>query len=247
MKLRAEENFSLSDVSLAEHKFVVSAEQKFPDEFVILNDLLNILRENFIVQVDVKSHIFLSFFSQVLKFFILSALSAARQHRTQSSMCVRQLLEAGCKAAYAIHFPDADIFVSKNEDGALDEIQNSTKVCYDWLDLNYPELSRSIKDTKDSINDLYAHSNLITSQENFEAQGNKYNLLVFDRFGDDFVSANLWLVSTVALKILFLIFRSAQAVETVKLCPSFEKNYKQIAMKIESVRQKLKNNQSFAK
>jgi hypothetical protein len=63
-------------------------------------------------------------------------------------MNLRQVLEAGASAAFALAHTETHHFADEDEHGLLDPSQALTKKRYRWLDQHYPDKSRWIKDTK---------------------------------------------------------------------------------------------------
>jgi hypothetical protein len=85
----------------------------------------------------------------------------------QAMMNLRQTLEAGACAAFAIANPDHTYFVDTDDSGILDPYQKLARKRYNWLDHHYPEGSTAIKLIKNQINSSTAHANLISAHNTF--------------------------------------------------------------------------------
>jgi hypothetical protein len=109
-------------------------------------------------------------------------------------MNLRQVLEAGAAAAFAIANPDQEHFVETDEQGQLDACPKLTKKRYKWLDDNYKERSESLKKIKEQINVSSSHANIISAHNTFriEESGERAGAPFFDVEDDYFVKTDLW-------------------------------------------------------
>jgi hypothetical protein len=123
----------------------------------------SLLMTRFLKSVDPDRWIFGSFVSLVKKHHTLALFSTVRLQNVQAMMNLRQTLEAGACAAFAIANPDHSHFVDADESGIIDPSQTLAKKRYNWLTENYPEGSAAIKEIKDRINMTTAHPNLIST------------------------------------------------------------------------------------
>jgi len=114
-----------------------------------------------------RSDTFGRFFSLIKKHTILAFLSSLRLHNVQAMMNLRQVLEAGAAAAYAIANPKVEDFVDIDEFGIMDPSQDLAKKRYRWLDDNFPDASTWIKEQKNRINVQTAHANMLSGDRTF--------------------------------------------------------------------------------
>ena len=92
-----------------------------------------------------RSDTFGRFFSLIKKHTMLAFLSSLRLHNVQAMMNLRQVLEAGAAAAYAIANPKVEDFIDIDEFGIMDPSQDLAKKRYRWLAENFPDASTWIK------------------------------------------------------------------------------------------------------
>jgi hypothetical protein len=111
--------------------------------------------------------IFVLFLSQVRKHHTLALFSTVPLHRIQAMMDLRQTLEAGACAAYAIANTDPADFADKDQDRILNPTQDLARKRYKWLEQNFSVGSNAIKRIKESINKSAAHSNIADAHLNF--------------------------------------------------------------------------------
>jgi hypothetical protein len=148
------------------------------------------------------------------KHHTLAFLSALRLHKVQAMMNLRQVLEAGAAAAFAIPHPEQAHFVNTDEHGILDPSQELTKRRYRWLNGTYPQQSKWIRDTKDRLNSQVSHANVIIGDNTFSISddGTTAAAPFFDKEDDFLVIADLWLISHVAIILMDFLFGVARDV-----------------------------------
>ena len=140
----------------------------------------SVFLSSFIKSLDPDRFVFGRYYSQVKKHHLLALFSTVRLHQTQSTMDLRQVLEAGSCAAFAIANPDPSHFVTEDKHGLLNSSQKLTGNIYKWLDQNYPQGSKSLKEMKDNINASTAHANLVYTGSNFEVADDAVSSPFFD-------------------------------------------------------------------
>jgi hypothetical protein len=156
----------------------------------------SVFLSKFIKSLDRDRFVFGRFHSQVKKHHLLALFSTVRLHEVQSTMNLRQVLEAGACAAFAIANPDPSHFVTTDSQGLLNSSQKLTGKIY-----NYPDGSKNIKAMKDLINASTVHSNLVYTGNNFKENENEISSPFFD-FEDPYsVKTNLWRIGNVAIRL----------------------------------------------
>jgi hypothetical protein len=145
---------------------------------------------------------------------MLAFLSALRLHKVQAMLNLRQVLEAGAGAAYAIANPDVRDFVDIDAFNIMDPSQKMTKKRYTWLDENYPAGSKRITDIKGQINNQDAHANIISADATYRAGQTAAgaDLPFFDIEDEHFVKADLWRISSAAITLMDLFYGVTEGV-----------------------------------
>jgi hypothetical protein len=148
------------------------------------------------------------FFSLLKKHHMLAFLSVLRLHKVQAAMNLRQVLEAGAAAAFAIANPEQHHFAETDAQGLLDPSQDLAKKRYQWLGRHYREKSDWIRSTKERINSSTAHANIVSSGSIFRIAdtGDTINAPFFDIEDEYSVRADLWHTGSIALTLMDLFY-----------------------------------------
>jgi hypothetical protein len=180
---------------------------------------INLLSSGMIKSVDHDRFVFAIFLSQIRTHLTLALFSALRLHKVQTMMNLRQALEAGACAAYAIANVDPADFADVRDDGTLDSSKKLTTKRYDWLDQNFPDSSAGIKAMKDTINKIAAHANIVTAQQTFkhDIEAGIFNTTFFDYEDEISVKTDLWQIANVSLGIMDLLYGVNQKLGAIKI------------------------------
>jgi hypothetical protein len=183
----------------------------------------SIFLTQFLKSVDPDRLIFASFLSQIKKHHTLALFSAVRLHKVQSMMNLRQVMEAGACAAYAIVNPDHSHFVDTDEYGILDPSQKLAAKRYKWLKRNYSDGSNAIEDTKKQINATAAHANLISTHNNFRTEYEKgwFSTSFFDIEDQYHVKTDLWMIGHAGLTLMYFFHEINQGRNVIKFVDNF--------------------------
>ena len=121
-------------------------------------------------------------------------------------MMLRQALEAAVMAGYCMTNPKESEFMNQRPDGLLNiNIHGKTKA-NKWLETNYPNYSKNIKEKKEKfINKYFAHPNMITSFRNTKIIGSSIAQSIFDMSKERIVKANIWIVGELSLSIIEML------------------------------------------
>jgi hypothetical protein len=206
---------TLEEIVDSERAMFVDAAARYGQHYTHARDTTMLL-SNCIVRIEKKdrSRIFGRLFSLMKKQHTLAFLSTLRLHRVQAMMNLRQVLEAGGAAAYAIANPKLEDFVDIDAFGIMDPSQKLTRKRYRWLDEKYPLASERIKKAKDDLNTFSTHANVVTGDSTFSDVGHGVSLPFFDREDDYSVKIDLWLISNLANSLMDLFYSVANDVVT---------------------------------
>jgi len=191
----------------SEKEMILTADERYGAYYINASEF-NILLNEFIKSIDPDRFIFAIFLSQVKKHSTLALLSIVRLHNIQAMMDLRQVLEAGSCASYAIANKEKEDFADEKEDGILNASKILIKKRYDWLNEKYPSGSTFIKNMKNSINSSTAHSNIIYAYNNFNFNNltGKFETPFFDIEDEYLVKTNLWMMGNIIMGLLDLFY-----------------------------------------
>lgn len=198
---------TIEEVLDSETKMVIGGAKRYGAYFTNadgFNELLN----NFILSVDLDRNIFVAFLSKLRKHHTLALFSTVRLHSVQAMMNMRQVLESGERAAYAIANPNDKDFTDIDEQGIMDFPDRLDQKRYKWLEVNYKASSDAIRNMKKSIDRSYAHSNLANAYNTFqfnEAAG-RFDTFLFDIENKRRVKRDLWMIGNVAMGLMYLFY-----------------------------------------
>jgi hypothetical protein len=202
---------TLIEIIESEREMALHAEGRYGEFFVNAVAFMGLFT-HFIKSMSADRYIFAIFLSQARKHYTLALLSVVRRHHTQAMMDLRQTLEAGACAAYAIANIDPADFADADEHGLLNPSQELTVKRYKWLDDNFKAGSQGIKGMKDAINKSAAHANIVYAHNNFRIAEDwkKFETPFFDIEDEYFVKTHLWQTANIALGLLDLFYGVAQ-------------------------------------
>jgi hypothetical protein len=218
----------------SEKEMVLRASERFGKYYETALEC-SLLMTHFLNETDPDRWVFAAFLSQVKKHHTLALFSAVRLHKVQAMMVLRQALEAGACAAFAIANPDPAQFVDADESGILDPSQKLAKKRYNWLAENYPEGSSAIKEIKKQINTSDAHANLINTFLTDDGAG-LFVTPFFDIEDEDYVKTHLWQIGHVALTLLHLFYEINERRNVIKFVGNFWPQIQTLGQKNESLR-----------
>jgi hypothetical protein len=217
---------NVQDLIDGEQKYLAEAKEKYGEYFNHAIEFGNFL-STFITSIDPDRFIFAAFLSQVRKNYFLSFFSALRLHHVQAGMDLRQMLESGAWAAYAIANPEQEKFTI-SVGGLLETPEKLLVARNAWLDQNFKAGSDAIKRLKGLINASVAHASIVYAFNNFrlDVKAGKFESPYFD-FEDRFqVKFDLWFMSNVALGLIDLFFGINRGRNVIKLSPTFTEGFK---------------------
>lgn len=208
---------------------ILAGADRYGDYFINAYEF-NGLLQKFIKSVNPDRFIFAMFLAQIRKHHTLALFSALRLHHIQAMMDLRQVLEAGSCAAYAIVNHTREGFADLDENGILNASQELTKKRYKWLEENFENGSNAIKNMKKSINESTAHSNIIYAHNNFrfDGEGGKFVTPFFDIEDDYLVKTDLWQIGNIAMGLMDLFYGVNSKLNVIKFINDFIPRFKDL-------------------
>ncbi|MGC5749879.1 hypothetical protein J4P41_14845 [Gluconobacter sp. NFX36] len=176
-----------------EHEKILSAEEDYGNSFI--NCYNSTIALSDLVYVPTKSlHLFFTFYSQLKKYHSLAMFSAVRLHSVQSMQNLRYFLESLSNSLYILSSNDYDNYFDFEKRKVVDSKKSSIK-CYRWIESEYPEYSKFIKDLKDEINENHAHSNILNSDNTLQLSNDFIYTPFFDLDDKKAIKKNLWIIA----------------------------------------------------
>ncbi|MGH7840027.1 MAG: hypothetical protein ACREQT_00710 [Candidatus Binataceae bacterium] len=232
----------------SEREMVLRGEERFGAYYVNAVRFSELLAR-FIISARPDRMIFALFLSQVRKHHTLALFSTVRLHRIQAMMDLRQTLEAGACAAYAIANTDPADFADKDQDGILNPTQALARKRYKWLEQNFSEGSNAIKRIKEMINKSTAHSNIADAHLNFnfDAVNGHFDTPFFDFEDDYFVKTDLWLIANVAMGLMRLLLQVNSSFNVMVFADEFEARMKELSIENGRLRVEMMQTERYQK
>lgn len=192
---------TLDEIADSEHVLIKDASRAHGDFFDTAHALTSLLSTQ-IKSIDrPEKFIFVAFHGQVKKHLILALLSTVRRHHAQASMDMRQVLEAGAWAAYAMAHDDTSRFCDVGANGLVTVPKRLEKARNKWLSENYPARSAEIQRLKAHINESSAHASVIHAMTAFkmrDADNPGFDTPIFDPEHRSQMLSDLWFVGNTA-------------------------------------------------
>jgi hypothetical protein len=186
------------------------------------------------------------FIAILKKHHMLAILSAVRLHKSQAMMNLRQALEAGATAAFALANPEDKHFL-KWEDGLIQLPKNLPGKRYDWLAEHHKELSDAIKSKKDLINNSQSHANVVASHSIFRVDGEQANVPFFDQEDAYHVQTDLWLCAAVALDVMKLLREVNTGLDVAEFTENFDNHLLVLERRVAVLLEKMKATERYQK
>jgi hypothetical protein len=203
---------TLEEIVASERSMFLDGESRYGRHFQHARDATMYLSLCVATVEHDRSDTFGRLFSLTKKHHTLAFLSALRLHKVQAMLNLRQALEAGAGAAYAIANPDVRGFADIDAFGIMNPSKKLTEKRYRWLDENHPKASKRIEDIKKQINDQNAHANIISADATFRVgpTGDVADLPFFDAEHKDMVQTDLHVISSAAITLMDLFYGVAK-------------------------------------
>ena len=240
---------TIDDILDSEREMVLRGAERYGAYFGNAIAFTNLLGTGMIKSIKGDCFLFAVFVSQIRKHLTLALFSALRLHHVQMMMNLRQVLEGGACAAYAIAHTDPADFVDAKSDGTLDPSQKLAKKRYDWLNENFPAGSEGIKRQKESINEIGAHANLVTAHQTFKPdfESGQFHTPFFDYEDEVHVRTDLWLVANISLGLMDLFYGVNEKLAVIQLQDSWRENFQKLAAENDRLKDEMLAHERLAK
>lgn len=212
---------TIGEILNSEHEAVLTAPLRYGRHYDNAFQI-SVFLTGFLKSFHESRWVFGSFLGQVKKHQMLSLFSIVRLHKVQAMMNLRQVVEAGACAAYAIANPDHNDFVDADEHDILDPSQKLARKRYKWLDEHYPEGSQALKDIKEQLNSTTSHANLVNAY-NEEARSTPgwFASLFFDIEDSYYVQTDLWRIGNAGLALMLFFHEINSTRNVIKFVDNF--------------------------
>lgn len=239
---------TIGDIIESEKQMILHGAKRYGQYFINANEFDQLL-QHFVKTIDPDRFIFAMFLAQIRKHHLLAIFSTVRMHQIQSLMDMRQVLEAGSCAAYAIANPKQEGFADTDNNGILNPNQKLTDKRNQWLNNNFKIASDFIKNMKDEINKSAAHSNIVYAHSNFKFDGEvgEFNTPFFDFEDDYLVKTDLWLIGNIALGLMDLFYGVNKKLGVIKFVDDFVPRLKSLEAINLKLRTELMETERFKK
>lgn len=239
---------TLGEILESEKEMVLRGEELYGEFFINAQQCNNLLWHFIKTIDDTEKFFFPLFFSQVRKHHTLALLSSVRLHHIQTSMNLRQVLEASSWAAYAMAFSEEGRFCKRDATKIVKAEKSLSDKCYKWFETNFKVHSDRIQSAKKMINHSTAHSNVIYTFLNFKTKPINdpgFNLSYFD-FHDEFhVHSSLFQIANIALAVLSLFSKVNQKYTIFTHIDAYAEQYDVLMSKNLSLRKQAMQSERF--
>jgi len=228
---------TLGEITESEALMVRTAAERFGNFFLNAWEC-SLLLSKCVVSVDHSRLNFARYHAVLKKHHTLAVLSLVRLHKVQAMMDLRQALEAGSAAAFAIAKPEDEHFFKVDQHGIITSPQSLTDKRYRWLDQNFKQRSDAIKAKKKLINDSHSHTNIVSSESVFRIDdtGELINAPFFDIEDAHFVKIDLWSAAGIALELMDWFYGINKGQDVIAFAPGFVDDVHRLAKATDALR-----------
>jgi hypothetical protein len=214
---------TLDEMIETERELVLTADQRYGDYSRHARECCFVL-SRCISTINRNGVMCARFYSLLKKHLVLALLSTLRLHKVQAMMNLRQVLEAGAAAAFAIANPEPEHFATPDAQGILDPSSKLTGKRNEWLDKNFPAWFAPIKEKRRRINEYFAHANVVLTGQTFEMNevASEITTPFFDLQTEFQVKVDLWLTVSTSTDIMILLYAVNKGRDVVKFIQNFE-------------------------
>jgi len=165
-----------------------------------------------VASIDPGYDFFAGFYAHMKKHHLLALLAAVRLHHVQSQMNVRQVIEGGAWATYALTHTEPSYFVHIDGRGILRPTTDLSKKRDQWLVERFPKNWEHLRSLRSQINKYGTHANLVVSHKvlRLSEGGKEWDMPFFDFTDDYHVYTDLWSIAGVAVTLMDMFLGANQ-------------------------------------
>ena len=162
-------------------------------------------------------------------------------------MNLRQVLEAGACAAFAIANPDPAHFAKTTPEGTFETSQKLNAQRHKWLDTYFPQESSYIKEMKGQINNTTAHANIVYTQNTFRVadSGDEFSTPFFDIENECFVRVDLLKASGIAIWLINLFYQVNKDVHAIVWREDFDTRFTALIERERALKSEMRSSDFF--
>lgn len=237
---------TMGDIIDSERQMFLTAGDRYGEYFAHAS-AFNTLLNNFVKSVDdPEKFMFMAYLSSVKKHHTLALLSTVRLHSVQAGMDLRQVVEAGAWAAYALAFKEKARFC-EDKDGVIEIPDRLQKARDAWLDQEFKAGSDALKTTKKLINKSFAHANLAYAFQHFKflLREGKFHTPFFDFEDDHHVKGHLWYGANIAMGLLDLFYGVNKKYHAIQFVDDFLPRFKDLEAQNKKLKAEMMGSERF--
>ena len=192
-----------------ESKLVPHNMGKYKDDVEVIVSLWHYMNTpKWIELTKQEAALFASYKTQVDKSVYLAIVSILRQHYAQAISQLRYCAENICISMYSLFQPMQAFYIIKGNASIEERKRQQDKLkgaAYTWLEKNYPDFSKRIKELKDGVlNHFGTHANFALLGNNVKI-GNQFTVNIFDEEVDQFSLGTLMIAGDLMIEYIKLI------------------------------------------
>ena len=206
---------TIQDLLNDERKMILNGERDY-EEYFINTSNCNKLFNSFIQISNLNNFLFEQWFVYIRNHNLLAIFSATSRHHVQAMMNLRQVIESGIFAAYAIKSPNEN-FQDKNSKKIKEKI-------YNWIEEDHQNYSTDLKFIKKHINKTSAHANFISTYKtyNLNKKEKKINTHFFDFKNEFNIKLDLLFIAKSNLILMSLFHLVNKKNNSIKFIDDFK-------------------------
>ncbi|MBU3915638.1 hypothetical protein KKA14_08905 [bacterium] len=160
-------------------------------------------------------------------------------------MMLRYALESGCLAGYALNNPNLDDFCYTDSSDCLYPKEKAKEKAYKWINNHFPSYSEKIKYMKDSINESFAHANILSAPKNYDSSETGIRSLFFDRADKLITQKNLWWIANISFGLLDFLAKVIKEHPHVSFAVGFHEKMKRYGRENGEIKEQLSSHPRF--